>query len=808
MILCYTVSLSAALTDYQIILPQELEAISQLLEGEGFSIKHTEFDRDWDLSTKFKLPWVMNLLSKGIGASDQIAYLREMMAEGGQTKILSSMLRIAWQKDLIISAEKPPKLKSPIDLFKYTEGQMEQFKELWDKGFEGLKEGERDRLISFFLMSMIENEDEEFYRKLFEKYSYPWLEELDLDELIRMMEAIDYSYLSLAIGRAYQLNQVLLNQRFSPNKVITYQSRYGLMVYGSTGDDHYPSALKAKKDTPICLLIEPSGNDTYELELLADKHSPIVFFHDFEGEDLYRTNYPSFSALGGIFIGCDHAGDDLYSLYDFSFAAVLGLSLFTDKSGDDIYQSGIFSQGAAFCGIALMLDEEGNDSYNAHCLAQGFAGTLGAGLLADYSGADVYYLGGRYLHAPLMPQDYRTMGQGMGFGMRPNLAGGLGFLYDGGGSDKYLGGVYAQGVGYWYAAGVLIDEGGNDVYNAVYYPQGSGIHLACGVLYDHQGNDAYYSRNGPGQGAGHDWAFGMLIDAEGDDAYSIHGGNGLGLSNSLGVFIDRSGNDRYERNESQSYGSANYSRDTGGIGIFLDGGGDDQYPGEGKANNTDWGKGTYGFGRDGELFVKEELKEDEPIYEQDAPPAADAPIEEVFKAAAEWEVGSAIMRVREARKILNDRAEEASEYILKNKLANTSGLEYRALEAFSNANESFRERLFYYVADSDSLVAKTAMSLLAAQRDIRLLPYVKEHLLAGRYQSACISILGLLDDEKSLSLLLAQDNLPTERLNFLRVRAIAMHESEAAKEALMEFTGDPSFLIQVLLRKTLEKTDE
>jgi hypothetical protein len=105
-----------------------------------------------------------------------------------------------------------------------------------------------------------------------------------------------------------------------------------------------------------------------------------------------------------------------------------------------------------------------------------------------------------------MPNDYRTMGQGMGFGMRPDYAGGLGLLYDKSGNDKYIGGVYAQGVGYWYATGILIDESGNDVYNAIYYPQGSGIHLASGILYDGAGDDTYYSRNGPGQGAGHDWA--------------------------------------------------------------------------------------------------------------------------------------------------------------------------------------------------------------------------------------------------------------------------------------------------------------
>jgi hypothetical protein len=42
------------------------------------------------------------------------------------------------------------------------------------------------------------------------------------------------------------------------------------------------------------------------------------------------------------------------------------------------------------------------------------------------------------------------------------------------------------------------------------------------------------------------------VDSAGNDAYSIQGGNGLGLSNSVAIFVDKSGNDRYERKETQT----------------------------------------------------------------------------------------------------------------------------------------------------------------------------------------------------------------------------------------------------------------
>ena len=133
----------------------------------------------------------------------------------------------------------------------------------------------------------------------------------------------------------------------------------------------------------------------------------------------------------------------------------MGISLHQDKRGDDIYHSGFFSQGAAMFGISALIDHSGNDSYQASVAAQGLGSTLGAGALIDLEGADTYSLGGKYYHEPLMPLDFITLGQGMGLGMRPHLAGGLGLLYDGAGNDRYLGG-FLPGFRYWYATGALM----------------------------------------------------------------------------------------------------------------------------------------------------------------------------------------------------------------------------------------------------------------------------------------------------------------------------------------------------------------
>ncbi len=51
-------------------------------------------------------------------------------------------------------------------------------------------------------------------------------------------------------------------------------------------------------------------------------------------------------------------------------------------------------------------------------------------MLLDGQGNDIYSAGGKYKHAPLVPDDFRSLGQGFGFGMRPDFAGGIGVLCD------------------------------------------------------------------------------------------------------------------------------------------------------------------------------------------------------------------------------------------------------------------------------------------------------------------------------------------------------------------------------------------
>ncbi|MDD3236167.1 MAG: hypothetical protein PHH43_07555, partial [Candidatus Cloacimonetes bacterium] len=600
----------------------DISQIKELLAEAKLLPQSLNYEKDWDLSTREKSAWHMNALQKPLTGIEQVGGLREVCADSSDAGLAVTMnhfANIAWGTgDAIeVYAEAyfaylslfDAMVKKPKDLFTF-----------WNKVLNGLDSeiaavyadipaASLDSLTAFFFTAFAENEDKEKYAQLLSTRKLPNSESLETDALERMFKGINHDFLYISALKYYASTQVMKKGAakllYTNRKPLVKLTKHGTMIIGTVIADTYNSyEISALAKSPLCLLIEPAGNDIYEMSLNTSKDYCTYLLIDYSGDDVYRSKTPAsmFFSLLGHGISYDIKGDDLYQNDDYTFSSFIGTNLHVDYKGNDTYHSGLFSQGASMQGIAMLVDVTGNDTYTATTLAQGLGSVSAVGALLDYSGADVYQLGGKYFHAPLMPDDYRSMGQGMGFGIRPDFAGGLGLVYDKYGNDKYIGGVYAQGVGYWYSTGVLIDEAGNDVYNAIYYPQGSGIHLACGFLYDGGGNDAYYSRHGPGEGAGHDWGFGALIDASGNDAYSIQGGNGLGLSNSVGIFVDKQGDDRYERNDASNYGNGAFARSTGGIGLFLDMGGKDVYPDSTKINDSTWQKGTYGIGRDIEIY--------------------------------------------------------------------------------------------------------------------------------------------------------------------------------------------------------------
>lgn len=604
----------------------------------------------------------------------------------------------------------------------------------------------------------------------------------------------DYLDQKLVIKSLFSFMQQNLENFLWQEESIIFSTELGEIIIGSIYDDNHII------DKAIAI-IDPAGNDSYSF---INNNQESFFLFDASGDDQYRSESSLFSANFGFSFAYDLSGNDVYSAQSESFSAKLGFQEFIDSEGNDYYNSQTFGLAASLLGSAIMIDETGNDVYVTGEYGQGFASTWGISLLLDKAGSDTYICGNSEFHAPLAPNDYRSMGQGMGFGMRPDFGGGIGILMDKAGNDRYLGGVYAQGVGYWYALGLLFDNGGNDFYNAVYYPQASGIHLAGGFLYDQAGEDSYYSKHGPGQGAGHDFGVGIFIDGEGNDHYSIEGGNGLGLTNSVGIFLDKTGNDRYENGTNSNYGYGKGARSSGSIGLFIDGAGNDFYPHETMNDSLNWVQGLYGSGLDSN-FYQEENEISSEIEQLPADIDSLASIENIFIYASEWEVGNVVDRVRRARQILLNREDETTEYIIRNKINTRDTKEYRAIKEFFQNSSSAQNRLIDPIISDDSLAQKNAIALIASLKLEKFITPIINFYESDKFTLSCISAFSSFKNDDYIPYITKQISSPNEKIRFSVASALKTVDTDLARKEIEKMKDDKSFLVRTLVLEYLKK---
>lgn len=375
--------------------------------------------------------------------------------------------------------------------------------------------------------------------------------------------------------------------------------RWGLVHYadehlaiGAAGPNRWIGPLP-----PV--VVDMGGDDRYEGEVAVTRGG-LSLVIDLDGDDEYRCagDGAAFS-VGGLAVLLDLKGNDRYRVDGFGEGASLGgVALLVDQAGDDVYEGDVFCQGAGSLGIGALVDGDGSDLYSAATFAQGFGHLAGFGLLQETAGHDSYLLRPRYLDQIRYEDHFTTLGQGFGFGQRPDLSGGIGLLHDLSGNDIYSCDIYGQGAGYWWSLGALVDREGNDRYLGFQYAQGAGVHLAGGLLLDGAGLDVYVSR-GVSQGCGHDLAVGLLADRGGDDSYlSWDLSQGGGNANGTGLLVDGAGSDLYAmRSETKPRAWGDRRRRTGSVGLFVDGGGEDFYLGGG-ADDSFWFAGRRGQGLD------------------------------------------------------------------------------------------------------------------------------------------------------------------------------------------------------------------
>jgi len=813
-ILLYVISLTFCL-NAEVLQDQEIDLVKNLLEDNDMSLQSLKFLKDWAGDTKFKLPVVVDILNNPLEFPKFVDSTEILCDRHDTEEMISTYAEILFQAgwltafdDAIFEDYFDKNVQREQDVFGYIEYVWEISDHLYQQAWHKISDDEKDILTYLSYSLWQEEEDSLRYDEFYASNMITTFDSLDIEEdVIPIIKKINFGNLMQA-AQIFQegfdvLESHINDLSFNNTRKLAKNSSFGKMCIGTYDNDIY--------DEQYSFILDPGSNDVYTAPIKTGWENPFYIILDIQGDDTYRSDVigNQFRVFAGLGISYDCAGNDLYVGDDYTLSSFLGYQLCYDRQGNDMYTGGLNSIAAATFGLNMLIDTNGNDSYSTTELGEGFAGPLAAGFLIDTDGSDVYYAGGKYLHAPLAPFDHRALSQGFGFGIRPYMGGGIGVIYDKTGNDAYQGAVYSQAVAYWYALGIIIDKAGNDFYTAVYYPQGSGIHLAGGFLYDEEGEDHYYSKHGPGQGAAHDYAVGFLIDRKGNDIYSVEGGNGLGLTNSVALFLDVSGNDRYERNITSNYGYANSARNTGSIGIFLDTGGTDSYPiyadsteyHERYQNDSQWMFGTYGVGKDTSMVIPEVEPMEEAQEKEVATVDSLASIKEIFSIASEWGVGSAAKRVSLAADILLKRDEEASEYIFENKLDTKGSLEYRAIMNYTKESKIFQDYLPKALHSlEDSVTVRNTIALIGELKDSTMIDPLLKVIHDERYTRSVLSALGTIGTDRSISILKEYMDSPSEKVRVIVARGFLEIDTPGSIELLGMMKDDPSFLIRTMYK--------
>ncbi|MBA3957181.1 MAG: HEAT repeat domain-containing protein [Parachlamydiaceae bacterium] len=279
---------------------------------------------------------------------------------------------------------------------------------------------------------------------------------------------------------------------------------------------------------------------------------PAALHVDLFGENTYLgQRFVQGSGILGVGVFASFAGQNTFTAQAYSQGCgFFGVGMLMNLSGKNRFEMNFGGQSFATFGASLLWNKVGNNDYVLHeGMGQAASSTLGVAFLVDSAGHDSYRSGiqGRG------GSRYGGIGQGGSTGVRydpwennPSLYGGVSFLYNGGGNNRFQTPWLGHGSAYFLGLGVLVVEGSGNTFLADFDSQGQGLHLSAGILLSKGGEDVY--KGGWGSlGVGGDRSVGILINTGGNNHYEGTD-QSVGTSRkpkALGIFIDTKGGNTY-----------------------------------------------------------------------------------------------------------------------------------------------------------------------------------------------------------------------------------------------------------------------
>ncbi|OVE77510.1 hypothetical protein BVX98_02485, partial [bacterium F11] len=190
-----------------------------------------------------------------------------------------------------------------------------------------------------------------------------------------------------------------------------------------------------------------------------------------------------------------------------------------------------FTQGTGVYGLGIFQGQGSHKStYWAERNGQGLGMTKGVGLFS-HQGDDSSIKGGLVQPDPREPMGSVSLCQGVGFGRRAYVGGGVGIAVVKGDRNTVKGSYFSQGCGYWHSVGVFRYRGHHSLLQARRYDLGSGVHSAFGH-FQMFGDHNRILNWGVGPAYGWDNSLGSSLVDGSDNEFQASWGTGMASINS------------------------------------------------------------------------------------------------------------------------------------------------------------------------------------------------------------------------------------------------------------------------------------
>ncbi|MFN0118371.1 MAG: HEAT repeat domain-containing protein [Elusimicrobiota bacterium] len=330
------------------------------------------------------------------------------------------------------------------------------------------------------------------------------------------------------------------HHKFKPLKMKT---PLGWVVIRGSGNDVY----KPEDLENVVLLIDLGGRNSYEGSVAYAEDGQIRIALDFGQDIQIKTSNIHNAGVGifgiGIFITPNNSDKKVIETGTHSLGCGLGgTGVFINK-GNGIFKGNVYSQGVASFGIGIFKSELSNNStFTVNRMGQGLGYVKGLGIFS-LKGDKNNISGGLTDPDPREPKGAVSLCQGVGYGHRSYVGGGVGLASINGNQNNISSSYFAQGVGYWKSLGGFRLQGNENKIVARRYDQGSGVHYAFGYFHM-KGNKNHLSNWGVGPAHAWDHSFASSLIEGNENVIQTEWGAGSAQIGSISFPIYRGDNNK------------------------------------------------------------------------------------------------------------------------------------------------------------------------------------------------------------------------------------------------------------------------